>query len=278
MAKQLVRCINGHVFDIQTAAKCPVCGDAVDSAAAQPPPASVAAPAASTGSVNAKPAAHPVRLFAIGATILIVIVGGWLTIRHLYPPPPSTPSPSHTSAGAAAVKPEPTNQATSAQVSSGAGGNSGANQAAIGVTPQGTAGPAAPAGQNARATIPGIGNASAANPAAQAIGNGDFASGFSYLPAPGRTPNFALAKLWFSRAVQAGSGDGMYGMGLLYDKGWGVKKNYKTAFKWYQKGAAAGSGLAMAGLGNLYGAGKGTTKNLKKYMYWLQKAAQTGFQ
>lgn len=275
MAKQLVRCINGHVFDVLMQPNCPRCGEQVDSGIQKEPGGSsevtitekTPVAAARTGSKGAA-----LYLWIIGATIIAGVAAGLIWRHHGNANRIGISFANSISHGGS------TSHAASPVVAKENAGGTGDKKLSNIATPQSVGGNRATANPHpVGGTQLGAGDAAASNPTEQAIGNGDFSSGMSYLPAPGHAPNYALAKLWFTRAVQAGSGDGMYGMGLLYAKGWGVLKNYKTALKWYRRGAAAGSGLAMAGLSNLYATGKGTKKNLQKYMYWAQKAATTGF-
>ena len=69
----------------------------------------------------------------------------------------------------------------------------------------------------------------------------------------------------------------MNGLGRLYENGRGVPQDYAQARQWYQKAVEAGSVAAMEHLGNMYYYGRGVAQDDVKAREWYQKAVDGGW-
>jgi TPR repeat protein len=85
-----------------------------------------------------------------------------------------------------------------------------------------------------------------------------------------------LARSWFRRAADAGSGDGMVCLAGLYQKGEGVKQCNGTAHTWFLKAAQIGYSRAFIHMGECYVDGIGVKKNFATALKWYTRAADAG--
>lgn len=74
----------------------------------------------------------------------------------------------------------------------------------------------------------------------------------------------------------AGSVKAMLALGRTYHGGNGVATNYELARSWYQKAADQGSGIAMVNLGFLFEMGQGVDKQPELAANWYLRAARQG--
>ncbi len=94
--------------------------------------------------------------------------------------------------------------------------------------------------------------------------------------AQGNPPDYPEAKVWFERAVQAGSPDGYADLGVIYGLGFGVPQNATMAINLFREAAKRGSYDGMFRLGLAYRDGAGTPKDAVTGCQWLIKAAEFG--
>lgn len=88
--------------------------------------------------------------------------------------------------------------------------------------------------------------------------------------------NYAQARLWYGRAIEAGSPGAMVNMGLFYLRGTGVDKEPAKAAELFRRAADQGTGLAMYYLAHQYSSGQGLKRSKKRAAEWYQKAVDSG--
>lgn len=88
--------------------------------------------------------------------------------------------------------------------------------------------------------------------------------------------NYAQARLWYNRAIDAGSPGAMVNMALFYLRGTGVDKDPARAAELFQRAADKGIGLAMYYLAHQYSSGQGINRSKRRAAEWYQKAVDNG--
>lgn len=93
----------------------------------------------------------------------------------------------------------------------------------------------------------------------------------------GVKPNHVLAKMWYEKAIEAGSVEAIAYLGQEYESGSDkIKKEEGKAFSLYMQGAELGDTRAMSRLGDCYRDGIGTDKDFDKAVGWYQKMIEKG--
>ncbi len=314
MAKRLLRCIDGHVFDASISTRCPICGlDAVAGAVSpepgqvsgdRPTPMSNSAPTATTPKKSHMPLL--VGFIAAGAAVAIVA----LFLAH---------ASQQTTSGASSVKAA---AATGTQAKKKApprttAPNPASNKKFVDhgtgtrpVTPVANILPVRPVTAATTKPIKLAAPNPAVSPAklaamvskgvAFATGHGEMPNdetaiywfhkaaklgsaramnimGWVYTQGMGVEPSGATAKTWFEQSIRAGDATANYGLGMLYDNGLATGIAHPNrAMKLYRKAAKAGSGNAMYAIGNHYLNGFGVGKNDAKALQWFLRGAKAG--
>ncbi|MCP5082647.1 MAG: SEL1-like repeat protein [Alphaproteobacteria bacterium] len=88
--------------------------------------------------------------------------------------------------------------------------------------------------------------------------------------------NYAEARLWYNRAIDAGSPGAMVNLALFYLRGTGVDKDPARAAELFQRAADKGTGLAMYYLAHQYSSGQGIRRSKRLAAEWYQKAVDNG--
>jgi TPR repeat protein len=85
--------------------------------------------------------------------------------------------------------------------------------------------------------------------------------------------DYAKARDWYQKAVDAGSVEAMNHIGDLYVKGnYGIERDYAKAREWYEKAAAKDDPVAMDNMANLYNRGYGVEKSDAMFWLWSDRA------
>ena len=94
-----------------------------------------------------------------------------------------------------------------------------------------------------------------------------------YQSGEGITQDYAQARQWYEKAAALNSGLAMVALGQMSKDGHGVSKDLATARQWDEKAAALGDASGMNALGDLYYSGDGVAQNYTEARKWYEKAA-----
>jgi len=267
MAKRLLRCIDGHVFDASESTRCPICG--ADAAGMQVRPDeenSGAAGQPSTGIQRGSPS----KAISIGVAVIVIAgaVGYYMAHR------------GGQSAGANGTHPA-TPIANGQHVAQpAAAGNRPASHhlpqmASTNTAPTHKSSAAAPSALTPTITNPPV--ATDVTPAPPpspvpitpspsptvhiqhlpaAVLAGMVNKGIAFATGHGELPNDETALYWFKKAAAGGSAHAMNILGWVYVQGMGLQPDPAKAKRWFEKSITAGDATANYGLGMLYDNGQ----------------------
>ncbi len=118
--------------------------------------------------------------------------------------------------------------------------------------------------------------------AKQGDATGQLYYGLSYVDDPVLPRDNKKAKVWFTKAMQQGSGDARYELANLYYFGSGVPQDFAKAKSMYKavvedkKVSMFSKQWALVRLGNMYEFGEGVTKDATRAKTYYHKAALMG--
>lgn len=314
MAKRLLRCIDGHVFDASISTRCPICGlDAVPGAVS---PETVQALGDSPTAMNnpaqttpptAKILRVPLLAGAIIAGVAAAIIALWLAntshqTTSMVPSANATGG-AHTHANVIAISPT-TAPITATNKLVGHSTGTRPTVPAANITPVTPAAVKTTKPVKLAAPRPSVSQAQLAamvnKGVAFATGHGEMPNeetalywfhkaaklgsaramnilGWVYTQGMGVQPSGDTAKTWFDRSIRAGDATANYGLGMVYDNGLATGIAHPNrAIMLYRKAAQAGSANAMYAIGNHYLNGFGVGKNYAKALQWFLRGAKAG--
>ena len=82
------------------------------------------------------------------------------------------------------------------------------------------------------------------------------------------------ARLWYERAIDAGSDRAAFYLAEMNEKGQGGEMDLKKAVQFYEKAYTLGSKEAARRLGELYQKGRGVIRSKKTAREWQEKAGE----
>lgn len=85
--------------------------------------------------------------------------------------------------------------------------------------------------------------------------------------------DYALARHFYQKAAEQGSGNAINHLGEMYRYGWGVEVDYDQAKRWYLKGVKSNYILSAHNIAEMYYLGEGVEKNYLVAFDWFQKSA-----
>ncbi|MBT6206705.1 MAG: sel1 repeat family protein, partial [Francisellaceae bacterium] len=100
--------------------------------------------------------------------------------------------------------------------------------------------------------------------------------GYLYLRGDDVPRDYAKAKMWFTKAADAGVSNAQLELGNMYKKGLGVDKDSSEAIKWYLIAAEQGNMDSLYNLGYLYEGNYGVKQDYKKARVYYRRGANLG--
>jgi TPR repeat protein len=89
-------------------------------------------------------------------------------------------------------------------------------------------------------------------------------------------PKYDSARIWYKKAMEAGSLEAMVDLGRMHEAGYGSPRDTDEARRLYRAAADAGSGRGMFELGRVYQDGVGLQRDFGEARAWYLKAVEAG--